>query len=84
MHNEHELRRAKRQLELHIWKTVIASRHHANKMKELQKLADEMMVSSFLGKLENQTFRKTRPLYTYRDITSTVTMVRRSKASECG
>ena len=45
MHNEHELRRAKRQLELHIWKTVIASRHHANKMKELQKLADEMMVS---------------------------------------
>ena len=48
MHNEHELRRAKRQLELHIWKTVIASRHHANKMKELQKLADEMMVSSFL------------------------------------
>ena len=50
MHNEHELRRAKRQLELHIWKTVIASRHHANKMKELQKLADEMMVSSFFGK----------------------------------
>ena len=45
MHNERELQRAKRQLELHIWKTVIASRHHANKMKELQKLADEMMVS---------------------------------------
>jgi len=35
--------RAKRQLELHIWKSVIASRHHTNRMKQLQEMAEKMM-----------------------------------------
>merc|ERR1712062_288335 len=43
VHDTELTKRSKRQLELHIWKTVVAARTNMQKMEELQNLAKEVM-----------------------------------------